>query len=220
MASFKSILGNLRSINLEKLHVKNELQFSEDNYTVRHILDPATGKYEVFNGSGVKYLSMNHDGTQNASVLKNYTDAVNNTVISHASLINNHASTLADHDDLLVAHDDRLLAVEGGLDPMTYVNAVTFGTTYTLATVPIASNKRGFLSGKVYFQNGFIEFLVYCRNISGTVSIHSWNLDYYYIDNSTSMQFDVSTTNIVIKLTGLSSVISARLAYDTDFMTA
>jgi hypothetical protein len=127
MASFKSILGNLQSINLEKLHVRNELQFNEDNYSVRHVLDPATGKYEVINSAGVKYMSMNHDGTQNSSVLKNSTDAVQNTVSAHATQLTRQASTLAtqastilshsatitSHTNTLTTHDDRITAVEG-----------------------------------------------------------------------------------------------------------
>jgi hypothetical protein len=120
--------------------------------------------------------------------------------------------------DRIDEHETRLSSMEQQFDPLAYSDGTTTGLSYNLVSIGIENNKIGFIQGKVYFDNGFIEFVVFCKNVSGTVSIISWNLDHNYINSNKSLEFQVSTTNIVIKLTGLTSNIKFRLAYDRDFM--
>lgn len=95
----KFLLANQQNFNAERMNIRNTLVFAEDNYEIKQTLDPDTGKFEVKNNKNNKVLlSINHDGTQNASVLKTYTDAVNTNLQSQ---LNSHTTSLSSHNTRL-----------------------------------------------------------------------------------------------------------------------
>jgi len=134
--SFKSILGTLNNAFVEKMHVKNEVHFMEDDYSVSQILDPATGKFYIKNNnSGDSMIGFNNDGTlRSDSAL--YTHVENK--------VNPVSRTVSDHTASIADHESRLSVVEQ--DPSQYTTVdgtLNASTTATLATVAIPNNKIG-----------------------------------------------------------------------------
>ena len=192
---------NAKSFNMEDVNITHSFNLKEANYELQHVLNPDTGTYTIKNKLGNKLMEFDNNLELKPSALHNH--------------IQQKEIALNDRID---GHEDRLLNIEQQFDPIAYQNGTTTGISYNLVSIGIENNKIGFIQGKVYFDNGCIEFIVYCKNVNNTVSIISWNLDHHYINSNKSLEFAINTTNIIIKLTNLTSNIKFRLAYDKDFM--
>lgn len=212
----KYLLSNLQKLNVEQLHVRNQLQFNEDNYQIHHTLDPDNGKYEVKNNvNGKVILSVNHDGTLNSSILKNYQD---DKSASLQTQINAHTSTLASHTTSINSHGTRLSSLESATLPYTSSSGTTTNNTvYTIATIPINSNVSGSVYGYLTSKSFNCEFNVFLTN-SGSLNINSYNMEYNYAGSSEEISFDVSGSNLLIKLKNANSVCNYLLSYSSTLL--
>lgn len=212
MSSFKSIQGNLQHLHIEQVHVRNQLQFNEDSYSIHHTLDPDTGKYEIKNNiTGAKLIGFNHDSTlRSDSALYNH---VENKVNPMITVVTSHTTTIADHED-------RMTAVEGVVDPdYTMFGTSSSNTPFIAGSVPIETNKIGRIKGDVKTKTSHIEFDVYCKNQAGTASILSWNKESNYLGGgSEDITFSAISSGIRFTLTNGSSSTNWRIVYNTDFI--
>jgi hypothetical protein len=219
-------------------HINTKTQFVNGSNTIEQYID-TDGLHIKKLGSNTKLMSFDHSNNLLPSVLKSnldtHTGSINtiNTNVSsiqanvsqlqtlHGLLQANtslHDTRITNAENAIDSHSDRLSNIEQQFDPLSFSNGTTTGISYNLVSIGIENNKMGVIKGTLYFENGCIEFIVYCKNVNNTVSIISWNLDHHYINSNKSLEFEINTTNIIIKLTNLTSNIKFRLAYDKDFM--
>jgi hypothetical protein len=196
--------------------ITHALTLKEDSYEVKHELNPSTGHYTVKNKLGNKIMEFDNNLLLKPSALHSH---IQQKEMALSDRINAHNTRITNAEDAIDGHTDRLTAIESQFDPLIIINGTTSGSSHDCTSVFLESNKRGFIKGKIYFETGYIEFDVYCKNVGGTVSIQSWNLEFNYITDNKTLQFEVRSTRVYVTLVNLSSSIPFRLSYDTDFVS-
>lgn len=203
--SFKSILGNLGTINLEDIKVRNKLTFAEDNYTVDAVLNPSNGNFFIQHASHSKpILAVNSAGVLQSSLL---TDATGELWTS----VNGHTNQL-------IGHDGRLSSLENSTMPYTTQQGNTVnGSPEVVASVGIANDTSGAVYGFLTADTCNIQYNLFVSNVSGTVVIHSWNLDINYAGGNEDLTFQVNGTSVDIYFQNRTAGGDYTLSYASTF---
>lgn len=206
MSSFKSILGNHQKINIESLHIRNQLQFNEDNYSIHHTLNPDNGRYEITNNAtGAKLLGFNHDSTlrSDSAVYRHVADRVNPVV----TVVTSHTTSIADHEDRV-----------RNLEPVIVTGTSSNNTPFVVATIAVPTNKMLRVYGTAITKQSSINFDVLVKNSAGTVSIVNYFND-CHITAGEDITYSINGTNLRISLTNSNSSTAYKLSYLSDSMS-
>ena len=197
--SLKNIAFNQGTLTLEDFTARNNFKIMEDINSITHKIDESSGEYIIHNSDNNNILSVNKNGTlTNTSYIKSHID---NTVSPISSLLNVHTQKL---------------------DNIGTYNLITGATTNsnirTIETIPIANNKIGMIEGYLMSSGCYIKFSTHVKNLAGTVSILSYNLDYENCSNNEEISFVNSSTNILIRFSNTTGTNNYNFKYITDFI--
>lgn len=191
---------NARSLILENFEAHNSFVIKENVNSIIHSVNEQTGEYTIKNSNGDRLLAVSMDGTlTNQSAIK---DHINNAVAPLTSQVANHQENL---DSLSI--------------PTNFSGTTTNDTEITIATVSITNNTMGMIDGCIYSSGCVIKFNVHIQNVSSTISILSYNKDYFNSQNSESVDFAVSGSNLLIKFTNDTGPNNYSGNYYTNFIS-